>query len=92
MPLSAPSRTVPTYEREVNEIVRTLRERGATGRTELGRAVGARSWGPGRFGESLRAAQQQGQARRVARARYEATSHDGAVATAWPDERAAEPR
>jgi MFS family permease len=78
MPLSAPSRTVPTYEREVNEIVRTLRERGVTGRNELGRAVGARSWGPGRFGESLRAAQQQGQARRVARARYEATSHEGA--------------
>jgi MFS family permease len=86
MPLSAPSRTVPTHEREVNEIVRTLRERGVTGRNELGRAVGSRSWGPGRFGESLRAAQQQGQARRVARARYEATSHNDASRPPGPSE------
>ena len=78
MPLSAPSRTVPTYEREVDQIVRTLRQRGVTRRGELGRAVGARSWETGRFGDSLRAAQQQGQARRLARARYEATSPDGA--------------
>ena len=78
MPLPAASRTWSSHEREVDQIVRTLRERGATGRGELGRALGARSWGPGRFGESLRAAQQQGQARRVARARYEATAHDSA--------------
>jgi len=79
MPLPPRSRTVSTHEREVDQIVRTLRERGASGRAELGRAVGARSWGPGRFGESLRAAQQQGQARRIARARYEATPRESAA-------------
>jgi MFS family permease len=78
MPLPAASHTWSSHEREVDQIVRTLRERGPTGRGELGRALGARSWGPGRFGESLRAAQQQGQARRIARARYEATAHDSA--------------
>jgi hypothetical protein len=55
-------------------VVMALRERGASGRGELGRAVGVRQWGPGRFGESLRVARAQGQARRVARARYEASS------------------
>ena len=77
MPLTTPQRTVPAHEREIEQIVRTLRERGATRRRDLRRAVGARQWGPGRFGESLRAAQQQGQAQRVARARYEATTPDG---------------
>ena len=77
IPLAAAQRTVPPHEREVEQIVRTLRERGATRRADLGRAVGARQWGPGRFGESLRVAQQQGQARRVARSRYEATTPGG---------------
>ncbi len=70
MPLPA-QRPSPAHDREVDAIVRTLRERGATSRSELGRAVGAQRWGPGRFGASLRIAQQQGQARRIARARYE---------------------
>jgi hypothetical protein len=73
------SRTVPSHDREVDQIVRVLRERGATGRGELGRAVGARQWGPGRYGDSLRAAQRQGLARRVARARYEAADRQDDV-------------
>ena len=77
MPLPA-RRSAGGADREVDEIVRALRERGgATRRSDLGRAVGARQWGPGRFGESLRMAQDQGQARRVARARYEAARRDG---------------
>jgi hypothetical protein len=84
MPLPA-RRTVASNSREVDQIVRTLRERGATSRHELGRALGARQWGPGRLSESLRAAQRAGQARRVARSRYDAplrepqhTASDGA--------------
>ncbi len=74
MPLPNTERTTSSYDREVAAIVRELRDRGTTRRTDLGRAVGSRQWGPGRFGASLRAAEQQGQMRRVARARYEATA------------------
>jgi MFS family permease len=66
MPLPS-RRAAPGNDREVDQIVRTLRERGPTRRGDLGRAVGAREWGPGRFGESLRAAERAGAARRVAR-------------------------
>jgi len=69
LPSQGPS---STPDREVDAIVRALRERGATSRSDLGRAVGAKQWGPGRFGASLRVAQQRGDARRIARARYEA--------------------
>jgi hypothetical protein len=51
--------------REVDAIVATLRERGSTSRSDLARAVGGRYWGPGRFGAALRAAVQDGHARRV---------------------------
>ena len=71
MPLP-PRPTGAAYDREVAQIIRALRERGTSSRSELGRAVGARRWRPGRFGDSLRIAQQHSQARRVARARYEA--------------------
>jgi MFS family permease len=76
MPVPRPARAP---DREVEQILTVLRERGgATRRADLGRAVGAKQWGPGRFGESLRAAEQQGHARRVARRRgYEATPRDG---------------
>ena len=78
MPL--PQRRASTgNDREVELIVRTLRERGASARGDLGRAVGASQWGPGRFSESLRTAQRQGQARRIARARYEASERDNDV-------------
>jgi hypothetical protein len=76
MPLP-PRPTGTAYDREVAQIIRALRERGTSSRSELGRAVGAHRWGPGRFGDSLRIAQQQGQARRVARARYEASEAAG---------------
>jgi MFS family permease len=77
MPMPAP-RPAHAPDREVEQILAVLRERGATRRGDLGRAVGAKQWGPGRFGESLRAAEQQGHARRVARRRgYEATPRDG---------------
>ncbi|HLW96671.1 MAG TPA: MFS transporter [Solirubrobacteraceae bacterium] len=76
MPMPAP-RPAHAPDREVEQILTVLRERGATRRGDLSRAVGAKQWGPGRFGESLRAAELQGQARRVVRRRgYEATPHD----------------
>jgi MFS family permease len=78
MPLPA-QRPSPAQDREIEAIVRELRQRGGASRSELGRAVGARQWGPGRFGASLRAAQQQGQARRVARTRYEAAKRNDGV-------------
>jgi hypothetical protein len=71
MPLP-PQPTGAAYDREVAQIIHALRQRGISSRSELGRAVGASRWGPGRFGSALRIAQQPGQARRVARARYEA--------------------
>ncbi len=74
MPAQRPS---PVQDREVAAIVRALQERETASRAELGRAVAARQWGPGRFGSSLRIAQQRGDARRVARARYEAARRDG---------------
>ena len=78
MPLPA-QRPSPSHDREVEAILRELRQRGGASRAELSRAVGARQWGPGRFGASLRAAREQGQARRVARTRYELTGRDDGV-------------
>jgi hypothetical protein len=77
MPLPA-QRPAPASDREVDAIVRALRERGASSRSDLGRAIGAKQWGPGRFSASLRIAQEQGQARRTARARYEASRQHAA--------------
>jgi MFS family permease len=77
MPLPAAPPT-PAPDREVDAIVRALRERGATRRSELGRAVSAKQWGPGRFGASLRIAEQKGEARRIDRARYEAARREAA--------------
>src|ERR1700685_2293714 len=77
MPLPA-QRPAPAPDREVEAIVRALRERGASSRSDLGRAIGAKQWGPGRFSASLRIAQEQGLARRTARARYEVARHHAA--------------
>ena len=72
-------------DREIEAILAVLRERCTTRRSDLGRAVGAKRWGPGRFGESLREAETQGRARRVTRRRgYEATSHEGDDGPAVP--------
>jgi hypothetical protein len=50
---------------EIDAIARVLDERGATSRDDLADAVGARYWGPGRFRAALRAALEEGQARRL---------------------------
>jgi hypothetical protein len=72
--LGTASRWAPASEddldREIDVIARALDERGATGREELARAVGARYWGPGRFGRALREAVEEGRARRVSRDTY----------------------
>jgi hypothetical protein len=46
--------------REIDILERAVRERGELGRRELGRLVGCRYWGPGRYGRALRAAVKQG--------------------------------
>jgi len=51
-------------EREVTEIVKALREQGPMRRKDLRRAVGARFWGPGRFGSAVWLAQRRGLVRR----------------------------
>jgi hypothetical protein len=47
-------------ERELTELVATLRDRGPMRRRDLRRAVEARYWGPGRFGDALWLAQRRG--------------------------------
>jgi hypothetical protein len=66
------SQSVPAGDlsREVAAIERALAERGPTERRELARAVGARFWGPGRFGAALREAVESGRARRAGRGRF----------------------
>jgi MFS family permease len=58
-------------EREVRAIERALAEHdGPVERRELAALVGARFWGPGRYGAALRAAVVSGRARRVSRSRF----------------------
>jgi MFS family permease len=68
------SRWAPTAEqdldREINSIARALDERGPTDLDDLADAVGARYWGPGRFRAALRAAEEEGHARRLSRTTY----------------------
>jgi MFS family permease len=59
-----------SLDREVDLIVAALRDRGAANRKELGRRVGARFWGPGRFSAALREAVAEGRARRLARGQF----------------------
>ena len=62
-------------EREVAAIETALADRGGpTDRRDLAALVGARFWGPGRYGAALRAAVATGRARRVSRNRFERTS------------------
>ena len=61
-------------EREVDAIARALDEHGATGRRDLARLVGARYWGPGRFGAALREAVEEGRVRRLSRTTYAPSS------------------
>ncbi len=46
--------------RELDMLERAVRDKGEVRRRELGRLVGCRYWGPGRFGRALRAAVRQG--------------------------------
>jgi MFS family permease len=68
------SQSVPGWDlrREVDAIERALADRdGPTDRRELARVVGARFWGPGRFGAALREAVESGRAKRAGRNRYQ---------------------
>jgi MFS family permease len=55
---------------EVEIIGRALHERGSANRRELGRRVGARFWGPGRFSAALREAVVEGRAKRLRGGEY----------------------
>jgi MFS family permease len=57
-------------EHEIEAIVRALDEHGVTEREQLARLVGARYWGPGRFGAALREALAEGRVRRLSRGTY----------------------
>jgi MFS family permease len=70
MAVSAPVAAVG-LEREVEAISRVLADRdGGVDRRELARLVGARFWGPGRFGSALHLAVREGRVRRISRTRY----------------------
>ena len=71
MPVSTPLWGPDTgREREVAMIDRALRERGSADRRELGRRVGARYWGPGRYRAALREAVIEGRAKRLRGGEY----------------------
>jgi MFS family permease len=72
-PITDPSRV----DEEIEIIVRALDEHGRLSREELGRRIGARYWGPGRFRAALREALAEGAARRAGRNLY-ATARPGA--------------
>jgi hypothetical protein len=57
-------------DREIEMIARALEEHGPLERDELKRLVGGRYWGPGRFRNALRAAVEEGRARRESRTIY----------------------
>jgi hypothetical protein len=57
-------------EREIDMLERAVREKGELPRRELGRLVGCRYWGPGRFGRALRAGVRQGRLARPRRGVY----------------------
>ena len=56
--------------REIEMIERALGERGVLQRRELGKLVGCRYWGPGRFRRALQAALDQDRIQRVGFGRY----------------------
>src|SRR4051794_8080253 len=68
-----PSQQRPEWlDHEIEIISRALREHSELSRDELGRRIGARYWGPGRFRAALRGAVSEGAARRVSRSSYAA--------------------
>jgi MFS family permease len=64
MGVTGPHPPVP-LDSEVALIENALREKGSANRRELGRRVGGRYWGPGRFNEALHEAVSQGRAKRL---------------------------
>ena len=61
-----------SLDREVDAIVDALQAGGGPQRREdLGRLVGARYWGPGRYPQALRVAVAEGRIRRAGRSRFE---------------------
>lgn len=52
-------------DEEIEQVARTLAERGPTSREELEQAVGGRSWGPGRFRRTLREAVREARAKHL---------------------------
>ena len=69
MAVSAPV-AAGSFDREIAALERAIAEHGPTERRELARLVGARFWGPGRFGAALHAAVRAGKVQRVSRTRY----------------------
>jgi MFS family permease len=69
MSVAGPHPPVP-LESEVAIIEVALREHGSCDRRELRRRVGARYWGPGRFGDALREAVSQGRAKRLPKGQF----------------------
>jgi hypothetical protein len=61
------ARSREDLDREISMIAEALRQHGALERDELRNLVGGRYWGPGRFAAALRAAIEEGLARRRSR-------------------------
>jgi hypothetical protein len=56
--------------REIDMLERAVQDKGELRRRDLGRLVGCKYWGPGRFGRALRAAVRQGRLSRPRRGVY----------------------
>jgi hypothetical protein len=69
MSVAGPHPPVP-LDSEVAIIEAALREQGSCSRRELRRRVGARYWGPGRFGDALREAVSEGRARPLPKGQF----------------------
>ena len=67
--VSAPFEEV-RLDHEVEMIDRAVQDRGSVNRRELGRLVGARYWGPGRFHAALREAIAEGRVKALRRDQY----------------------
>jgi hypothetical protein len=72
--LSSSSRDIEESDlylaREIDMLERAVKDKGELPRRELGRLVGCKYWGPGRFGRALRAAVRQGRLSRPRRGFY----------------------
>lgn len=64
-------------DREIEVIGTALEHHGPTERQDLARMVGARYWGPGRFGSALDSAVAEGRIRRLSRREFGPADHPG---------------